>query len=157
MLARDVMTCNPLSCTQLCTAQIAAAMMQESGSGFIPVLEKFTRKLLGVVTDRDLCLGVVAAGRDPKRVLVAECMSENPVYCRSADEIGFVLALMKEYQVRRILVLDENNEPEGVISIGDLLRCPGAHSTDVYEALKAICAPSKAVSKVAAKAECIGL
>ncbi|MFB3918261.1 MAG: CBS domain-containing protein [Terriglobales bacterium] len=156
MRVDDVMTSTPLCCTISCTAQVAAALMRQGDTGIIPVVEKFGRRVVGVVTDRDLCLNVVARGHIPSRVLVAECMTPNPIFCHPEDELSTVLGLMKHYQVRRIVVVDANDELKGVVSIGDLVRSGEVDAIDIYDALTEICTPSVTPAQLRAAAACAG-
>ena len=67
----------------------AALLMQETDCGIVPVIqERFTPILVGVVTDRDLCLHVVAAGRDPSSTWIDGCMTRDPVCCTEQDEVS---------------------------------------------------------------------
>jgi CBS domain-containing protein len=76
---------------------------------------------LGIVTDRDLVVRVIAAGRVAGKTLLREIMSAEPVYL--ARERGFdqLLATMRQQGVRRVPVVDEEGRLEGVISLDDLL------------------------------------
>lgn len=141
MRVNDIMTKEPTCCTPACTAQVAANLMREAGVGFLPVLEKYSRRLVGVVTDRDLCLMIVAESRPAAKVLVRECMTSDPLYCHSNDEIGTVLELMKGNALRRLPVVNEEKALEGVISIDDLIRYGGIDAHAIKAALSRICEP----------------
>ena len=107
----------------------------------MPVLEKHSCRLVGVVTDRDLCLAIVAEGRPASKVLVRECMTWNPLYCHCNDEVEKVLELMKSNGLRRLPVMDAREILEGVISIGDLIRYSGIDAHTIKAALSQICEP----------------
>ena len=114
--------------------------MQQVDAGFLPVLDELTGKLVGVVTDRDLCM-VMAVGRDPVRVQVHDCMTANPVCCYPDDDVRVALALMQSRQIRRVLVVDTGGRLQGVVSISDVLRCAELAPKEICDALKTICQP----------------
>lgn len=75
---------------------------------------------MGIVTDRDLVLKVIAEGRDPQSVKVQEIMTPEPISCQEDDAVEEVLELMEQYQVRRIPVTTSANELVGIISGADI-------------------------------------
>lgn len=117
----EVMTKDPVCCTPADTATAAARLMKDSDVGPIPVIEnEQTRKLVGIVTDRDLALKVVAEGRDPNAVKVEEVMTREPSTCRAEDELQKAVGLMAERQLRRIPVVDEAGKVVGIIAQADV-------------------------------------
>jgi CBS domain-containing protein len=76
--------------------------------------------LVGIVTDRDLALKVVADGRDPKAAKVEEVMTRNVVTCRPEDDLQKALDAMSEHQLRRIPVVDDGNKLVGIIAQADV-------------------------------------
>src|SRR5262249_32526538 len=107
MRVKHVMTKDPLCCVPSDTAQHAASLMREAGAGAIPVVEsQERRRLVGIVTDRDLCMKVVAQGCEPGATPVADCMTLKVVSCAAADSIQKATELMKENQIRRVTVID---------------------------------------------------
>src|SRR5262249_9677889 len=97
--------------------------MEREDVGIIPIVEsRDTRRLVGVITDRDLALRVVADGRDPTEVSVEECMSEDLVTVKATDDLATALQLMQEHKLRRVLVVDENCACVGVVSQADIAR-----------------------------------
>lgn len=153
MKVEDVMTKNPSLCSLSTSAQTAAGLMQQKDTGVLPVTEDaFSRKLVGIVTDRDLCASVVAAGRDTAHIWVHECMTPDPVSCNPQDEIAKVLRLMKERQVRRIPVVNARNEIVGMVSIGDLVRHRAIDARELHDLMARVCAPRPAVRKARVRA-----
>jgi CBS domain-containing protein len=78
------------------------------------------RKLVGIVTDRDLALKVVGQGSDPKSVLVEAVMTHKLVTCRPEDDLQKALNLMSEHQLRRIPIVDNDNKILGIIAQADV-------------------------------------
>jgi CBS domain-containing protein len=98
-----------------------AQWMKRENIGSIPVIENDeTRKLVGIVTDRDLALKVVGQGSDPKSVQVEEVMTYKLVTCRPGDDIQRALDMMSENQLRRIPIVNDENKILGIISQADV-------------------------------------
>jgi CBS domain-containing protein len=117
--------------------------MQETDTGIVPVIQDpFTPILVGVVTDRDLCLHVVAAGKDPSATWVDGCMTPDPVYCTEQDDISLALDLMKAHRIRRVPVVNEKHEIVGILSLGDLVCKGGLGAGAIAAALQSICEPT---------------
>jgi CBS domain-containing protein len=127
MKCKHVMTPHPSTCTPHATAQAAALIMSEEDVGIVPVVDPDSNRLLGVVTDRDLCLDVVAAGKHPESLRLFALLHTELVTCHMEDDIGLCLARMKEAQVRRIPVVDDRGVCVGIIAQKDLaLQVPEA-------------------------------
>lgn len=122
MRVAEAMIKNPLCCTTSCTAQIAASLMQQVEYGLIPVLEKFSRHMVGVITDRDLCLRVLAQGRDGAQTFVSECMTSQPIFYTPDDDVGDVLRAMITCACRGVVVVNEAGELQGVVSSAALAK-----------------------------------
>ena len=117
----EVMTKNPVCCVPSDNVVKAAQLMNRADIGSIPIIEtEHTKKLVGMLTDRDLALKIVAEGRDPKSTKVEEVMTRNVVTCLMDDDLQKALDLMAEYQLRRIPVLDNSNGIVGIIAQADV-------------------------------------
>lgn len=120
-LCRDVMTENPTSCMPGDLVVRAAQLMQREDVGLIPVVtDTNDKRLLGVVTDRDLALRVVAQNRHPSQTTVDTVMSAEPVTCQPDDNLDLALDHMKEFQVRRIPIVDANGSLVGIVAQADV-------------------------------------
>jgi CBS domain-containing protein len=98
-----------------------AQWMKRENIGSIPVIENDeTRKLVGIVTDRDLALKVVGQGADPKSVQIEAVMTYKLVTCRPDDDIQRALDMMSEHQLRRIPIVNDENKILGIISQADV-------------------------------------
>lgn len=121
MNSNEVMTKDPSCCVASDTAFDAAQLMKSENVGSIPVVkDNDTRKLEGIVTDRDLALKVVAAGLDPKNANVGDVMTTSVITCRPDANVDEVIELMEEHQVRRIPIVDENDRLVGIIAQADI-------------------------------------
>jgi len=115
------MTKDPVCCLADDTADKAAQLMKKEDVGPVPVIEsQHNNKLIGIVTDRDLVVNVVAEGRDPKTTRIEDVMTRNPVTCRAEDGLQKVLKAMEEHQVRRIPVVDSSDRILGIIAQADV-------------------------------------
>jgi CBS domain-containing protein len=84
------------------------------------VADQKTKRLLGIVTDRDLAVKVVAPARSIQAVTVEEVMSRDPVTCQADDDLQKAVDAMEKHQVRRIPVVDDKNQIIGIIAQADI-------------------------------------
>ncbi|HEX9668065.1 MAG TPA: CBS domain-containing protein [Thermoanaerobaculia bacterium] len=142
MNVREIMTENPACCTPDQTVREAARLMAQNDCGSIPVVEESTRRLVGVVTDRDLAIRVLAEGRGPDTP-VREAMTSDPATCGPDDDVNEVERLMAERQVRRVPVV-ENGRVVGVVAQADLALHPNAVSDrEVGQLVEEISQPAR--------------
>ena len=117
----EVMTKNPVCCLPNDMVANVAELMNSGNIGSIPVIEnEQTKKLIGIVTDRDLTLKIVAKGLDAKSTKVETVMTRKVVTCRADDELQKALDAMAEHQLRRIPVVDADNKIVGIIAQADV-------------------------------------
>ncbi len=117
----DVMTKNPVCALPSDGVAKIARLMKSKDIGSIPIIEnEQTKKLVGMVTDRDLALKVVAKERDAKSTTAEEVMTREVVTCQSDDNLQKALDAMSEHQLRRIPVVDTNNAIVGIIAQADV-------------------------------------
>lgn len=95
-----------------------AKIMQTNDIGAIPVGRN--DKLIGIVTDRDIALRVVAQGRDPAKTTAEEIMTKGIVYCRTTETVEDAIHLMDQKKIRRLPVIDDNKRLVGMLSLGDI-------------------------------------
>lgn len=119
--ARHVMTPDPICCLPTDTAQTAAAILRDRRVGAVPVVQDYeSRRLVGVVTDRDLCCAVVACNLEGKGILVKQVLTRKPVRCHVEDDLDVCIELIERYHVRRLPVVDGTGRCVGIISLTDL-------------------------------------
>jgi CBS domain-containing protein len=114
---QEVMTPNPVCLGTADTVADAAIRMRDHHIGDVLVTED--GRLRGLVTDRDLVIRVVAAGRDPATTRLGEVLSGDPVCAHPSDNVDYAVALMREYALRRLPVC-EGERVVGIVTIGDL-------------------------------------
>lgn len=129
MKARELMTSNPACCTPADSVQRAAELMAQHDCGAIPVVaDTDSRRLVGVVTDRDVAIRAVSCGCGPETT-VGEVMTSSPQCCGPESELSEVERIMADSQVRRVPVVDDQECCIGMIAQADL-ACDEAHASD---------------------------
>jgi CBS domain-containing protein len=148
MRIKHAMTKEPSCCVPSDSAQQAACIMRDEKAGVVPVIDSAeSRKIVGIVTDRDLCMNVVAEGRDPGGVTVEQCMTTKVVTCSPTDSVERATELMRENQIRRIPIVNEQGELQGIVSMADLVGRADLKVTQTHETLKKVSAPTSQPSK----------
>ena len=141
MKCSDVMTVNPSCCLTTDTVYQAAQLIKSEDVGSIPILSDLeSRRLEGIITDRDIVLQVVAEDRDPKNTRVSEVMTKDVATCRVNDDVHKALHLMEEHQVRRVPIVNDNGQLAGIVSQADVatrIEDPGVTAEVVKEISKA--------------------
>ena len=121
MKVREIMTADPVCCLPEDTVQKVAATLRDKNIGAVPVvLDQGSRKLVGVITDRDLCCRALANGSNPATTRIDRIFSSNPVTCREGENVSHCEQLMQEHQVRRIPVVDGEGRCIGMVTQADL-------------------------------------
>jgi CBS domain-containing protein len=141
MKVADVMTRGIEPVDPAATVQQAATQMAEFDVG--AVLVGTEERLEGILTDRDIILRVVVDGRHPEDVAVREVMSASLFACRPDDAVESAFAVMRERQIRRMPVLDDDGKPVGIVTLSDLSKAISGPE-QVKEALRDISEPHRA-------------
>jgi CBS domain-containing protein len=134
ILVRHAMTESPQSIGPEMNAQDAAAMMKSEDVGALPVVRD--GQLVGIVTDRDLVLRVLAGRKDPRVVTVGEICTSSPVSVTPDMRLSEARDLMAEHKVRRLPVL-KGEAVVGILSFGDVAWAD-ASTREVGEAARAV-------------------
>ena len=134
---------------------VAAQKMWDNDCGVLPVVGG-DGKLVGVLTDRDICMSAWSRGQLLGNIRAGDAMSKQVSSVQSDQDVALAETLMAEKQVRRIPVVDANEKPIGILSMNDLAReaaKPGSKLKDgisrAIHTLAAICRPRKAEKKAA--------
>jgi CBS domain-containing protein len=136
-MTQDVLVAHP----DQSVAEVARLMV-ERDIGALPVGEN--DRLVGMLTDRDIAVRVVAEGKGPE-TKVSEAMSREVLYCYDDDDLNTVAGNMADLQVRRLPVVNRDKRLVGIVSIGDVAICEGARMTG--RAVASISAPGGAHSQ----------
>ena len=123
MKCKDVMTSDLSLCVGTDMVSGAARLMKEGAVGPVPVVEDLqSRKVEGILTDRDIAVKVVAEGHDPASTEVRDVMTRRLIACGPEDDIKAATEAMAREQVRRVLVVDQDGTLQGIISQADVAR-----------------------------------
>jgi CBS domain-containing protein len=128
VMTRDVQTVRPDQ-----SVQDAASFMLSADAGSIPVTEN--GRLIGMITDRDIAVRGIAKGYGPE-TLVRELMTDDVICALDDDDIEDIASKMSEAQVRRLPVIDDQQQLCGIVSLGDLSR--DADEESASEALEGV-------------------
>jgi CBS domain-containing protein len=120
MKVRDVMTSDPVCCLPSDSAQKVARLLRDHNVGSLPVVaDTNSKQLVGMITDRDLCINVLADALDPKSS-IERWISAKPISVRDGENLDKAERAMQEHQVRRLPVVDGSDNVIGIISQADL-------------------------------------
>lgn len=117
----EVMTKHPVCCLPHDLVEKVGDLMKSYNIGALPVIENLnSQKLVGIITDRDLAMKVVAQGLDAKVITVEKVMTQKVITCNADDDVQKAIAAMSENQLRRIPIVDSKNRILGIISQADV-------------------------------------
>ena len=134
MLVKDVMTNSPICCGPRDTLDRVAKLMREHDCGAIPVCEG--KRVVGMITDRDIAIRAVATGKTPLAVPASDVMTKKVFTVRPDDDVEIAVDTMKTKLVRRLPVVDSSGEIAGIVAPSDL--APTLASNNVADFLLAV-------------------
>lgn len=122
MKVRDVMTPLVVSVYADVNVADAAQLMRRNNVGFLPVRRE--RRVVGVVTDRDIAMRVAAPGLDAQRTAISDVMTPLVETVGQGSETVEASRIMERKGVSRLIVIDDRDEPVGLVSLGDIAQNP---------------------------------
>ena len=159
MRIQDVMSQHVKTCVPEDTLDAAAHLMSVHDCGCVPVVDH-TGQIVGMVTDRDICMAALANGRPLAALPVTSAMSKKVYWCKPEDTLATAENIMEVHQIRRLPVVVADGHLVGVLSLSDLAREAlrqrvGKATADVTahgisQTLAAICEPRSRASTAAA-------
>jgi CBS domain-containing protein len=120
MKVKDVMTTNAEAIWLTESLADAAKLMWENDCGVLPII-KDGQKVVGIITDRDICMGAAIRDRNPSAISVEEVMTGQVYAVNPEDNIDQALLQMQEHQIRRLPVINTEGELEGILSMNDIV------------------------------------
>jgi CBS domain-containing protein len=132
MKVQEVMTSKVETISPTDTAKEAARIMHDLHIGSLPVVDG--DQLVGIITDRDICVRVTATGRDAVMTRVKEVMGKGVETCFEDQEIDDAAKLMIDHHIRRLVVLNRDNAITGFLSVDDMARKSHELASSVLEA-----------------------
>ncbi|HAF14476.1 MAG TPA: CBS domain-containing protein [Blastocatellia bacterium] len=152
MKVKEIMTKNAKACTPISNLAEAAGLMWENDCGILPVVAHGGR-VVGLITDRDVCMAAALQHRDLENIAVAEVTSGKVVSCHPDDDVRTALKTMQENKVRRLPVVADDGTLAGILSMNDIVvnakeiadkQDANVSYADVVQTYKAICAHAAA-------------
>ncbi len=143
MLIRDIMSTGVATCRSYQTLNAAAHTMWEADIGAVPVLDDKDR-VVGMLTDRDICMAAYTQGLALPQIPIAEVMSRSIVTCGPTDTVAHVEELMRANAIRRLPVVDEQRHAVGIVSMNDLARAASRSHRgqgELVATMAAVCQP----------------
>lgn len=147
MKVQDLMTTNPAACTLTNSLVEAGLMMWHHDCGILPVVAE-GGKVVGLITDRDICMAGVLTGRNLTNIAVKDVVSGKVVACRTDDDIRAAMKMMEENRIRRLPVVDDLGLLRGILSMNDIVltaeeakdkKTPKVSYADIVTTYKSIC------------------
>ena len=148
MKVKEIMTGNATACTLTSNLAEAAWLMWDNDCGILPVIAQ-GGKVVGLITDRDICMVAAIKDRSLSKIAVKGAFSGKVYSCERDDDVRTALNTMKENKVRRLAVVGQDGTLEGILSINDIVlnaqeaankNAPELSYSDVVTIYKAICA-----------------
>jgi CBS domain-containing protein len=124
MRVEQLMTRHVETCRTSDRLNRAAQIMWEHDCGVVPVMTEAdgTARIAGMITDRDICMAAYTQGRRLEDIPVASAMSQQVYSCRPTDAVAVALKVMETNQVRRLVVVDQEDHVIGLLSLADIAR-----------------------------------
>lgn len=139
MKVRNLMTSDVKTCRPDTNLAEAVRDMWEGDCGALPVVSDEGR-VIGVITDRDICIAVATKARPADRIAVREVAGNQPVTCLAGDDAKAALQSMKAHKIRRLPVVDADGHVKGMLSLSDIVTHAGAATPSaMVSALASIC------------------
>ena len=130
MSVASVMTDNPACCTPNSSLTEVARLMVDNDCGEIPVVEDMmSRKLAGVITDRDIATRVVAQGRNTADAKASDCMTTPAIAVTADTSLEDCCEVMESAKIRRVPVIDDKGGVIGIVSLADVVRSANASTS----------------------------
>ena len=147
MKVKEIMTDSPKVCTLTDSLADAAGLMWNNDCGILPVVAE-GGKVVGLVTDRDICMAGALKGRQLANIAVEDAISGKVFSCKPDDDARTALKTMQENKVRRLPVVAADGTLKGVLSMNDVVlkaeeakekKVPELSYSDVVNAFRSIC------------------
>jgi CBS domain-containing protein len=159
MKVKDAMAKTPAFCSPETNLGAGVEIMWNRNCGILPIVDS-QRRVVGVITDRDIAIAVGTRNRLPGEITVAEAATRKVQSCKPEDDIHIALDTMAENKVRRLVVVNEKNQLEGILSMDDVVLYAETKTTgkadlssdDVLRTLKTLYGPQLEARRATAAA-----
>lgn len=147
MKVKEIMTANAKACALRDNLAAVAGLMWEADCGIVPVVSE-EGKVVGLITDRDICMAAMTKGRNESSIAVEDVISGELFTCKAEDDIHSALNTMRDNKVRRLSVVTADGKLAGMLSMNDVVlraaevgdkKAPELSYADVVNTYKSIC------------------
>jgi CBS domain-containing protein len=144
---KEIMTANAKACVPTNSLADAAWLMWDTDCGILPVVAE-GGKVVGLITDRDICMAAATKGRNLSNIAVEDVISGDVFACKPEEEVKSALTTMRDKKVRRLPVVAADGKLQGVLSMNDVVlkaeetkdkNAPELSYSDVVDTYKSIC------------------
>lgn len=151
MRVREIMTRDVVACQEHDTMDRAVEIMMGKDCGCVPVVDEQDR-VVGIITDRDICLIVHATNQKPSELFVRGGMAPRVECCKPEDSVDEVERKFRERQLRRLPVVDADGRLVGILAMADLVRAAAQRkrpisAAEVFKTFASICGPGRDASE----------
>lgn len=137
MTVRSIMTANPACCTAATPLHEVARLMLDNDCGQIPVVDDLAAgKPVGVITDRDIAVRMIALGRNPLDASARDCMTTPCISVSHDTSVADCCAVMEASKIRRVPVVDADGRVCGIVALADVVR--GAESAATVDVVREV-------------------
>ena len=147
MKVKDAMKTDVGACSTEDNLMKTAEIMRLRDCGVVPVIDE-GKKVVGMLTDRDICLAIESRNRKASDVKAADLLKGKAITCFAEDDLESALRKMRKYQIKRLAVVDKSNELAGILTVSDVLlavRKDKDLKKKIYATLRAIAQPKPIV------------
>jgi CBS domain-containing protein len=158
MKVKDAMSKAPVFCSPETNLGAAVEILLQRNCGILPLVDA-KRKVVGVMTDRDIAIALGTRNRLAGEIAAAEVATPKVQTCKPTDDVRWALDIMAENKVRRLVVVNDQNQLEGILSMDDVVLYaetqttgkPDISADDVLRTLKGLYSPQLAVRAAGAQ------
>jgi predicted transcriptional regulator len=118
---KEIMATSPISCGKNETIKTVVGHMSKSNIGFLPVIDE-NKKVIGTITDRDVCLAISKASKPMNELKVMDVMNKKAHLIKQDEDVHAALKMMRTHQVGRLPVVDNENHLKGIVSLTRIVR-----------------------------------
>jgi CBS domain-containing protein len=128
MKVGQIMTHEAESCTTESDLAHVAMVMSRRSCGLVPVLDPRSARVVGVLTDRDICMAVATRHADAHSIRAGEVMTRRVAFCAPGDDVRIAMRRMEQARVRRLPVVNSSGDLVGILSLTDLALAAERHA-----------------------------
>lgn len=138
MRVEEIMTKNVEACRPDDTLNTAADIMWQADCGCVPVVDGQSKRVIGMITDRDICMAAYLSGQPLQALTIEGAMAKTVHSCSPQDPLSVAERMMREGQIRRLPAVDDDGQLMGIISLSDIALTPTTRADEIAETIKSI-------------------